>query len=46
MGLIKELNKRILVLDGAMGTSIQNYKLQEKDYRGDLFVNHSHDQRK
>ena len=45
MGLIKELNKRILVLDGAMGTSIQNYKLQEKDYRGDLFVNHSHDQK-
>ena len=45
MGLIKELNKRILVLDGAMGTSIQSYKLEEKDYRGDLFVNHPHDQK-
>ncbi len=34
---IKELlEKRILVLDGAMGTCIQNYKLEEKDYRGNL----------
>ncbi|MBD7912282.1 methionine synthase [Clostridium cibarium] len=32
------LKERILVLDGAMGTSIQNYKLEEKDYRGNLKV--------
>lgn len=30
------LKKRILVLDGAMGTCIQNYKLEEKDFRGNL----------
>lgn len=35
------LKKRILVLDGAMGTMIQQYKLEEEDFRGDLFVNHS-----
>ena len=34
---IKELLKeRILVLDGAMGTMIQRYKLEEGDFRGDL----------
>jgi 5-methyltetrahydrofolate--homocysteine methyltransferase len=33
----KELEKRILVIDGAMGTMIQRYKLQEEDYRGDRF---------
>ncbi|KXK37675.1 MAG: 5-methyltetrahydrofolate--homocysteine methyltransferase [Bacteroidetes bacterium OLB9] len=31
------LKKRILVLDGAMGTMIQRYKLQEEDYRGHRF---------
>ena len=31
------LNERILIIDGAMGTMIQQYKLQEKDYRGELF---------
>ena len=31
------LNKRILVLDGAMGTMIQKYKLNEEDYRGERF---------
>jgi 5-methyltetrahydrofolate--homocysteine methyltransferase len=35
------LKERILVLDGAMGTSIQNYKLEEKDYRGDINVSSS-----
>lgn len=35
----KELKKRILVLDGAMGTMIQKYNLQEEDYRGTLFSN-------
>lgn len=32
-----ELQKRILVLDGAMGTMIQRYKFSEVDYRGDRF---------
>jgi 5-methyltetrahydrofolate--homocysteine methyltransferase len=31
------LNGRILIIDGAMGTMIQQYKLEEKDYRGDRF---------
>src|SRR5215217_8839184 len=31
------LDERILVIDGAMGTMIQRYKLEEKDYRGDRF---------
>jgi 5-methyltetrahydrofolate--homocysteine methyltransferase len=32
------LQKRILVLDGAMGTMIQRYKLEEEDYRGERFA--------
>lgn len=32
-------SKRILVLDGAMGTMIQNYRLGEDDYRGERFAN-------
>lgn len=34
-----EIKKRVLVLDGAMGTMIQNYKLSEKDFRGSRFAN-------
>ncbi|HUQ64610.1 MAG TPA: homocysteine S-methyltransferase family protein [Flavitalea sp.] len=34
----EELNKRILIIDGAMGTMIQRYKLAEKDYRGKRFA--------
>jgi len=34
------LADRILVLDGAMGTMIQAYELQENDYRSDRFVGH------
>lgn len=35
---IKEiLKKRILILDGAMGSLIQQYKLTEEDFRGDRF---------
>lgn len=34
----KELEKRILIIDGAMGTMIQQYKLEEKDYRGKRFA--------
>ncbi len=37
MGIRKELEKRILVIDGAMGTMIQRHKLEEADYRGDRF---------
>ena len=33
------LNERILIIDGAMGTMIQQYKLEEKDYRGERFAN-------
>ncbi len=33
----EHLNERILIIDGAMGTMIQRYKLEEKDYRGDRF---------
>jgi 5-methyltetrahydrofolate--homocysteine methyltransferase len=32
------LKSRILVLDGAMGTMIQRYKLEDHDYRGDRFA--------
>ena len=31
------LARRILILDGAMGTMIQSYRLQESDYRGERF---------
>ena len=34
---------RILVLDGAMGTMIQTYRLTEEDYRGERFKSHDHD---
>ena len=34
---------RILILDGAMGTMIQTYKLGEADYRGERFRDHAHD---
>ncbi len=37
------LNERILLLDGAMGTMIQNYRLQEADFRGKRFAKHSKD---
>lgn len=32
------LRNRILILDGGMGTMIQSYKLEEKDYRGGRFA--------
>ncbi|MBS4044547.1 MAG: homocysteine S-methyltransferase family protein [Chitinophagaceae bacterium] len=32
-----DLEKRILIIDGAMGTMIQRYKLSEADYRGERF---------
>jgi 5-methyltetrahydrofolate--homocysteine methyltransferase len=39
----KLLSERVLVLDGAMGTSIQAYGLTEVDYRGDRFKDHPSD---
>jgi 5-methyltetrahydrofolate--homocysteine methyltransferase len=37
MDIRKELEKRILIIDGAMGTMIQRHKLTEADYRGERF---------
>lgn len=37
------LKERILVLDGAMGTMIQRYGLEESDFRGERFLNHPKD---
>ncbi|MDR1408203.1 MAG: methionine synthase [Tannerella sp.] len=34
----EQLQKRILILDGGMGTMIQRYKLTESDYRGERFA--------
>ncbi|HEY2773833.1 MAG TPA: methionine synthase [Candidatus Binatia bacterium] len=36
--LAEDLQSRILVLDGAMGTMIQSYGLEEKDFRGERFA--------
>lgn len=36
------LRERILILDGAMGTMIQRHTLEEEDFRGEQFKNHSH----
>jgi 5-methyltetrahydrofolate--homocysteine methyltransferase len=41
--LEQALQRRILVLDGAMGTMIQGEGLQEADYRGERFANHPYD---
>jgi 5-methyltetrahydrofolate--homocysteine methyltransferase len=38
--LIAEASKRILLTDGAWGTQIQNFKLAEADYAGDLGLTH------
>ena len=40
MNIRQELQKRILVIDGAMGTLIQRYQLSEEDFRGERFRNH------
>jgi 5-methyltetrahydrofolate--homocysteine methyltransferase len=39
MNIYEALEKQILVIDGAMGTMIQRYKLEEEDYRGTRFAN-------
>jgi len=38
--LLAEAAKRILITDGAFGTEIQNWKLSEADYAGDLGLGH------
>ena len=38
--LERELGSKILVLDGAMGTMIQDHGLAEEDYRGRRFADH------
>src|SRR5580765_7881915 len=37
------LSRRLLVLDGAMGTMVQRHKLTEADFRGTRFASHGHD---
>ncbi len=43
MDIRNELQKRILVIDGAMGTMIQRYELSEEDFRGERFRDHASD---
>ena len=38
-----EAAKRILIIDGAMGTMVQDYRLTESDYRGTRFANWTRD---
>jgi 5-methyltetrahydrofolate--homocysteine methyltransferase len=44
-GLMNALRRRILVLDGAMGTMIQGHKLDEAAFRGTRFASHGHELR-
>ena len=37
------LRERIVILDGAMGTMVQQYQLNEADYRGTRFADHPSD---
>ncbi len=39
--LYKVIKERVLLLDGAMGSLIQNHKLEENDFRADRFRNHN-----
>jgi 5-methyltetrahydrofolate--homocysteine methyltransferase len=43
--LLRALDERVLVLDGAMGTMIQRRGLSEADFRGQRFASHGHDLR-
>ncbi len=40
MNIYDILKQRILILDGAMGTMIQRYKLEEIDFRNDALKDH------
>lgn len=42
MNIKDALQKRILILDGAMGTMIQRYKLEENDFRNSELEHHPH----
>lgn len=37
------MSKRIMIIDGAMGTTIQQYKFTEADFRGERFKDFTHD---
>jgi 5-methyltetrahydrofolate--homocysteine methyltransferase len=41
--LTEILNKRVMILDGAMGTMIQRFTLSENDFRGERFKDHPSD---
>ena len=41
--LTKLMQERIIFIDGAMGTMIQRFKLQEEDFRGERYANHPHE---
>ena len=41
--LLEALKERILIIDGAMGTMVQRYKLDEAAYRGSRFASHPRD---
>ncbi|MDR2909778.1 MAG: methionine synthase [Bacteroidales bacterium] len=43
--IYKELENRVIVLDGATGSLIQEYNLSEEDCRGDLLKNYAFDQK-
>ena len=38
--LLKKLDEEIVLLDGAMGTMIQQHKLEEKDFRNEALADH------
>jgi 5-methyltetrahydrofolate--homocysteine methyltransferase len=42
VNVFEEIKKKVLVLDGAMGTMIQRYRLSEEDYRGVRFKDFPH----
>ena len=41
--LVETLKRRLVIIDGAMGTMIQAHKLGEADYRGEQFARHGRD---
>jgi 5-methyltetrahydrofolate--homocysteine methyltransferase len=40
--ITQEIKKRILILDGAMGTMLQRYNFSEEDFRGERFASFPH----
>ncbi|PCJ62354.1 MAG: 5-methyltetrahydrofolate--homocysteine methyltransferase [Planctomycetota bacterium] len=38
--IVESAKERILVLDGAMGTMLQRHKLEEEDFKGEIFIKH------